>query len=353
MSPDMKTTRSQCTRESADPNDTGPATRREAILNRGAAVLQAEADALRDAQRHLGEEFVQAVEMLLACPGRVCVTGVGKAGLIGAKIQATLASTGTLAYSLHPVEALHGDLGMIHPDDVVLALSKSGSSELVELLPRLKELGCRVILLTARPDSAAARHADAVLHIGDTPEACPLGLAPSSSTAAMLALGDALALTVMELKDVRPEQYARYHPGGALGRYLMKAGEIMRTGADCPTVPADASLQQCFEAILHAPRRAGAAAVVDDADRLVGIITHGDIFRIFTRGTFDPAQQVKKVMTANPKRVAAADRVTDAITLMRRHAIDELPVVDAQGKLAGMIDVQDLIARGYSELNGH
>ena len=350
MPPLMETTRSQATTNSTD---SGVAGRREAILTRGRAVLQAEADALRDAQRHLGADFVRAVELLLTCRGRVCVTGVGKAGLIGAKIQATLASTGTLAYPLHPVEALHGDLGMIHPDDVVLALSKSGSSELVELLPRLTELGCRVILLTARPDSAAARHADAILHIGDTPEACPLGLAPSSSTAAMLALGDALALTVMELKDVQPEQYARYHPGGALGRYLMKAGEIMRTGSDCPTVRTGASLQDCFEAILHAPRRAGAAAVVDDTDTLVGIITHGDIFRIFTRGRFDATQRVKEVMTADPKRVAAGDRVAEAIALMRRHAIDELPVVDPTGKLAGMIDVQDLIARGYSELNNH
>jgi len=346
----MDTARSQ---PACEPADAGAAARREAILSRGQAVLQVEADALRDARQHLGADFVRAVELLLTCRGRVCVTGVGKAGLIGAKIQATLASTGTLAYPLHPVEALHGDLGMIHPDDVVLALSKSGSSELVELLPRLRELGCRVILLTARPESAAAQHADAVVHIGDTDEACPLGLAPSSSTVAMLALGDALALTVMELKDVQPEQYARYHPGGALGRYLMKAGQIMRTGGDCPAVRASASLQQCFEAILNAPRRAGAAAVVDDADKLVGIITHGDFFRIFTRGDFDPAQHVDEVMTADPKRVATTDRVTEAIDLMRRHAIDELPVVDPDGKLAGMIDVQDLIARGYSELNNH
>lgn len=346
----METTRSQPARESTG---AAAAARREAILSRGRAVLQAEANALRDAQQHLGAGFVQAVELLLECRGRVCVTGVGKAGLIGAKIQATLASTGTLAYPLHPVEALHGDLGMIHADDVVLALSKSGSSELVELLPRLKELGCRVILLTARPDSAAAQHADAILHIGDTAEACPLGLAPSSSTTAMLALGDALALTVMELKDVRPEQYARYHPGGALGRYLMKTGQIMRTDSDCPQVRVNANLQQCFEAILAAPRRAGAAAVVDDADKLVGIITHGDFFRIFTRGDFDPAQRVDEVMTLDPKRVTTTDRVTEAITLMRRHAIDELPVVDQNGKLAGMIDVQDLIARGYSELNSH
>ena len=161
---------------------------RETILELGAAVLTAEARAIGDAQSRLGDSFVDAVETILRCRGRVCVTGVGKAGLIGEKIQATLASTGTLAYSIHPVDALHGDLGMIHSDDVVVALSKSGSSELIELLPRLRELGCQIILLTATPDSKASESADCIIDIGQTAEACPLGLAPSSSTAAMLAL---------------------------------------------------------------------------------------------------------------------------------------------------------------------
>ena len=319
-----------------------------AILARGRAVLQAEAAAIADAETRLGDAFVHAVQAILQCKGRVCVTGVGKAGQIGNKIQATLASTGTLAYSLHPVEALHGDLGMIHGDDCVIALSKSGSSELVELLPRFKQLGCQVILLTAKPDSAAARHADFVLDIGRTEEACPLGLAPSSSTAAMLAVGDALALTVMELKAVQPEQYAGYHPGGALGRYLMTCREIMRTGSNCPTVQAGATLSACYEAILAAPKRAGAACVVDESGRLVGIITQGDFFRLFKRPDRSADTSVSQVMTRSPKRIGLTDRATAALDLMRKHAIDELPVVDDACRLAGLIDIQDLLARGFS-----
>jgi arabinose-5-phosphate isomerase len=325
-----------------------PEARRAAILARGQAVLSAESGAIRDAQSRLGEAFVQAVEAILRCQGRVCVTGVGKAGLIGNKIQATLASTGTLSYSLHPVEALHGDLGMVHGDDVVLALSKSGSSELVELLPRLKSLGCVVVILTAKPDSTAAKHADFVLEIGDNKEACPLGLAPSSSTAAMLALGDALALTVMELKAVQPEQYASYHPGGALGRYLMKTRELMRTGPNCPSVADTATLGDCYEAILGAPMRAGAAAVVDAGGKLVGIVTQGDFFRLFKNQDHKPDRPVAEVMTRSPKCVGLDDRATEALNLMRKHAIDELPVVDDEGRLAGLIDIQDLVARGFS-----
>lgn len=321
---------------------------RTAVLERGRAVLRAEAEAIGEAQRLVGDEFVAAVETILACTGRVCVTGVGKAGLIGGKIQATLASTGTLSYSLHPVEALHGDLGMIHGDDVVLALSKSGSSELVELLPRLKALGCRIVLLTAKPESPAARHADHVINIGQTEEACPLGLAPSSSTAAMLALGDALALTVMDQKAIRPEQYAGYHPGGALGRLLLTAQEVLRSGADCPTVAQDATLGDCHKAIVSAPRRSGACCVVDQDNRLVGIVTHGDFFRLFTSREPIADHPVSEVMTRSPKRIGRGARVTEALQLMQKHAIDELPVVEDDERLAGMIDIQDLLARGFT-----
>lgn len=322
--------------------------RRGAILSRGMAVLRAEADAILDAAARQGDAFVGAVEAILDMKGRVCVTGMGKAGLIGNKIQATLASTGTLAYTLHPVDALHGDLGMTHADDVVIALSKSGSSELVELLPRLKETGCKIILLTAKADSAAARHADFVIDIGHTPEACPLGLAPSSSTAAMLALGDAIALTVMEQKSIQPDQYASYHPGGALGRFLMKAGEVMRCGADCPTVRETDTLARCYEAILAAPRRAGAAAITGADGRLAGIITHGDFFRLFNRAGAFADRSVAEVMTKSPKRVLVDARVNDALQIMRKHSIDELPVVDAADKLVGMIDIQDLLSRGFT-----
>lgn len=312
-------------------------------------MLDAEMQALQAAATRLDASFVEAVRALVECKGRVCVTGVGKAGLIGGKIQATLASTGTHAYGLHPVEALHGDLGMIHGQDVILALSKSGGSELVQLLPRLKKLGCSVILLTAKPDSPAAAQADIVLHIGDAPEACPLGLAPSSSTAAMLALGDALALTVMELKAVAPEQYASYHPGGALGRFLMRVSEIMRTGADCPTVHIGATLGACYEAMLAAPRRSGAAGVIDDQGLLVGFVTHGDFFRRMSKqGGCSLEGPVIEIMTEDPKKVVTDTRVTEALSIMKQFAIDELPVVDGKGLLVGMIDIQDLLAKGFS-----
>ncbi len=314
---------------------------------RAHAVLRAEAEAILDADRRLGEAFVHAVEMILDCQGRVGVTGIGKAGLIGNKIQATLASTGTLAYHLHPVEALHGDIGMIHGDDVIVALSKSGGSELVELLPVLKREGCGVILLTARLDSACAKHADVVLDIGQTEEACPLGLAPSSSAAAMLALGDALALTVMDCREFTPEQYARNHPGGALGRLLMKAGEVMRTGANCPIVRDTATLADCYQAILAAPKRAGAACVVDGEGGLVGIVTHGDFFRMLSRAEPLSGLKVVEVMTRNPKRVAAGEQAVEALRIMQHYAIDDLPVVDEQGRAAGLIDIQDLVARGF------
>ena len=343
----MTTTRSNPTsgKRSLSPSGVEDTT----ILAMGRAVLEAESRAVQDASARLDQSFAASVRAVFDCTGRICVTGVGKAGLIGNKIQATLASTGTLAYTLHPVEALHGDLGMIHGDDVVLALSKSGGSELVQLLPRLKKLGCRVVLLTAKPESPAAAHADIVLDIGDTPEACPLGLAPSSSTVAMLALGDALALTVMELKAVQPEEYASYHPGGALGRFLMRTSEVMRTGPDCPTVRATATLGACYEAILAAPRRSGAAGVVDDGGRLVGFVTHGDFFRLMSKpGSCRLDGPVADIMTREPKRIRLDATVTDALTIMKQFAIDELPVVDEGGGLVGMIDIQDLLTRGFS-----
>ncbi|MCH7720210.1 MAG: KpsF/GutQ family sugar-phosphate isomerase [Planctomycetes bacterium] len=321
----------------------------ETVLEIGREVLARESAAIDAAQQGLGEGFVAAVRIVLDCPQRVALTGMGKAGQIGFKIQSTLSSTGTPAYFLHPVEALHGDLGMVHRQDVLMALSNSGfTQEMVELLPVVKRIGCPIVLITGRPDSRCGELADVVLDVGDTPEACPLGLAPSSSTTAMLAMGDALALTVMKLKDVRPEQYAAVHPGGALGRSLMKVGEVMRTGPDCPTMSVEGSAEDYFEAIAGAPSRAGAAAVIDKADKLVGIFTHGDLFRLNRRGELLRGRRVAEIMTAHPKRVREDDLVAAAIRLIQAHGLDELPVVDDQECLVGMVDVQDLIRRGFS-----
>ncbi|MEE2662755.1 MAG: KpsF/GutQ family sugar-phosphate isomerase [Myxococcota bacterium] len=327
---------------------------RKLALSRARGVLRAESEAIRSAERHLGDEFTAATEIViqaLDARGRVCVTGVGKARLVGDKISATFASTGTQSYTLHPVEALHGDLGMVCPDDVVIGLSKSGGSELVRVLPLVREIGCKVILLTATPDSKAAQHADIVLNIGDTPEACPLGLAPSSSTAAMLALGDALALTVMELRSFGRQDYANRHPGGALGRSLMQAREIMRRGTDCPTVQESATLAECYEVMIKAPRRAGAAVVIDGTGHLRGILTQGDFFRFFDNLERLAERRVDGLMTTQPKCVNGNDRVGDALNLIREHGIDEVPVVDDDGILLGMIDIQDLIGSGFSVLD--
>jgi len=317
--------------------------RRRQIREFGLGVLRREIQAIQAAADALADAFVDAVERIVCCRGRVAVTGLGKAGLIGNKIQATLASTATPSYRLHPVEALHGDLGMICSDDVVLMLSRSGESEeLVRLAPALKRSGCDIILLTACPQSRLAGLSDIVVDIGNVAEACPLGLAPSSSTAAMLAVGDALALSVMERKNIQPEHYARFHPGGALGRSLMRVSQIMRTGDDCPRVGVKDTLRAYYDAVLRAPRRAGAASVVDDAGRLVGFFTHaGDL-----AGAAD--RPVSEVMIRSPKRVGVDERVADALALMRRHRIDELPVVDEDNHVAGLLDVQDLIAHGFS-----
>lgn len=329
-----------------------PADLRERILRFGRSVLEREADAVLAARTLLDDSFVRAVRMILDGRGRVAVTGLGKAGLIGNKIQATLASTATPSYRLHPVEALHGDLGMICPDDVVIVLSRSGESEeLIQLVPSLKRIGCRTILLTTFPRSRLGELADVVLDIGSVPEACPLGLAPSSSTAAMLAMGDALALTVMELKDVQPEHYARYHPGGALGRSLIKVSQIMRTGDDCPTIGVDQPLREYCKVVRRAPQRAGAAAVVDTDGRLVGFFTHGDLFRLFEKADTLHDRPIAEVMTRNPKFVRATDRAADALLIMRQHRIDELPVVDEADRLVGLLDVQDLIRHGFSVID--
>lgn len=318
------------------------------IIQIGRDIVARECEAVARVRDNLGPSFVQAVQAILECKGRVAVTGMGKAGIVGRKIQATLASTATAAYALHPAEAIHGDLGMIRPDDLILALTNSGETqELVRLLPVFRNLGCKIILITGKPHSRCAKLSDVVIDIGDTPEACPLGLAPSSSTTAMLAAGDALALTAMKLRGVKPEQYAAYHPGGALGRSLMRVREVMRTGADCPRIRPNQTVSDYYREIDQAPRRAGAAAIVDDGDRLVGFFTDGDLRR-FHRERRALDTPIREVMTANPKFAHDRDLVADALRTMQRYKIDELPAVDEEQKLVGMIDIQDLIACGFS-----
>ncbi len=333
--------------------DATPASDRASLIrSRGMEILSAETQAIESVSEHLGDAFVEAIDLIESCTGHVVVTGVGKAGDIGKKICSTLSSTGTPSIVLHPVEALHGDLGMVRSNDVILALSKSGESqEMVHLLPALTRIGCRIILITAKPTSRSARQADIVLNIGSTPEPCPLGMAPSASTTAMIALGDALALTVMTLKNIKPEQYAQNHPGGELGRNLMRVHEIMRTGTDCPTVHADETLRAYHEAVHSAPRRAGAAIIVDDAGKLLGIFTHGDLSRLLGESEHPANRIIRDVMTHTPKFVRQDQKVLDALHIMQPARIDELPVVDDEDIVVGMIDIQDLLAEGFSSFD--
>lgn len=310
-------------------------------------VVAHEARALASLAERLDERFLEAAGRILTCTGRVVVSGMGKAGLIGTKISATLASTGTPSYFLHPAEALHGDLGRVLPEDVTLVLSNSGETdEVVRLVPHLRGIGASVIAVTGRSDSTLARHADVVLDIGTLDEACPLGLAPSTSTTAMLALGDALALTVQRARNFTPEEYARFHPGGSLGRKLLKVEEIMRSGERNPVLEDSRTVKEALLAITRA--RAGAVCLVDADGRLTGIFTDGDLRRHIAQGAEVGSLVLRDVMTRSPRTIAAGRLATEAARRMREHKIDELPVVDEQGRPIGLVDIQDLLAVGLT-----
>ena len=282
-------------------------------------------------------------------PGRLVVTGVGKAGHIGHKLAATFASTGTPAFFLHPAEARHGDLGMVQAADVVLAISNSGSSEeVVALVPSVRLIGCTLIALVGPATSPLARLADHVLAIGAVVEACPLGLAPSTSTTTLLALGDALALTIQRQRAFTPEQYARYHPGGALGRKLMTCSEAMRAGERVAAVSAETTVLAALQAITAA--RAGSVLLVDADQRLRGIFTDGDLRRALMRSadaSLVLAAPVADFATIPCRHVRGNELLQSALHLCSERKINELPVVDDTGHLIGLLDLQDLVDRGF------
>ena len=313
-------------------------------LDYARSVLKAEADAILSLEKCLDDGFRKAVGLLLGCRGRVVVSGLGKAGIIGQKISATFASTGTPSLYLHPAEALHGDLGRVTKDDVTLLLSHSGETdEILRLVPYLRKIGAKVVAITARADSALGKLSDLVLAMGDIREACPLGLAPSASTAAMHALGDALALVVQKAKGFNVEDFAFFHPGGELGRKLLKVEEVMRTGEKSPTVPEGATVRETLDRITRA--RAGAIVVLDAAGRMAGLFTDGDLRRVLLKGgALD--RPIAEVMTRKPVTIAPDRLATEAVRILHEKKIDELPVVDAEGRPVGMLDVQDLLAVG-------
>lgn len=308
-------------------------------------VLEAEARAILGLRERLGEPFLRALELLRTCAGQVVVTGMGKAGLIGQKLSAVLASTGVRSVYLHPAEAFHGDLGRVAPGDVVLALSNSGTTEeLVQLLPSFRRLGTPVVALTGDGQSPLARGADLVLDIGRIEEACPLGLVPTASTAALHALGDALAMALLRERSFGTEDYARLHPGGKLGRAVLRVHELMRTGTRNPLVRDTDRLSQAVVTMTNTPGKPGATSVVDAHGRLVGIFTDGDLRRLVEQGWRDFDAPVRAVMGHQPRCVQPQLLVLEAARLMSEAQVDQLPVVDDAGRCVGLLDVQDLLA---------
>lgn len=315
------------------------------LLARAAEVVRVEARTIASLEQKLDGRFVKAVDMLIACEGQVVATGVGKAGLVAQKIAATLASTGTSSSYLHPTEALHGDLGRLRARDLLLVLSNSGeSAEVVALLGPTRKIGAPIVAVTGEPESTLARYADCVLDIGRVQEACPLNLAPTASTSAMLAMGDALAMVVLQERNFGREDYALYHPAGALGRRLMKVREVMRKGEQMPIVESGRTIREVVLVMNRTPGRPGAALVVDKDRRLVGIFTHGDLARLLEKaGRVDVGDKVDAHMGRTPKVVGPDQLVEEAQALLREHRIDQIPVVDEERRPLGLVDVQDLL----------
>ena len=314
------------------------------LVERGRRVLALEAEAIRRVAERLGPAFAAAVHLLAEAPGRLIVSGVGKSGLIARKIAATLTSTGTPASFLHPVDSLHGDLGIVGRRDVAILLSKSGASdELFGLVSQLKRLGVPIIAITGAPDSALARQSDVVLDASVTEEACAETLAPTSSTTAALALGDALAVTLLEMKGFHREDFAALHPGGALGRnLLLRVADVMLT-RDLPTLAPDRPMRECV--VLLAEKR-GTAAVVDRAGGLVGVVTAGDLTRLMEKTDRFLDIPVGNVMTQTPKSTTPEELAGAAVALMEKHGIMALPVLDGGRKLVGMVHLHDLMKAG-------
>jgi arabinose-5-phosphate isomerase len=311
------------------------------------SVIMTEAEAIRSMVRVVNGSFAAAAEIIFAAQGSVIVTGVGKAGIIGEKISATLASTGTPSHFLHPVEAVHGDLGRVRAGDVVLALSHSGETdEIVRLITLLKQQENKLIAMTGNAESRLARYSDVVLCMGPLAEACPLGIAPSVSTTCMLALGDALAFTVMKARDFSAADYARYHPGGALGARLITVGQSMmfKPGEELPVASVEDTIGQML-ARTESLKRRGAVMIVDAEGRLAGIITDGDLRRGIARmREAFLEQKAGDVMTADCKRVTQDTLAAEAMAIFHKYRIDELPVVDEDNRPVGLIDVQDIVA---------
>jgi len=315
-------------------------------IKRAREVFDIEAAAIKNLKPRIGHEFLKALSLLLKTKGRVVVSGMGKTGIIAQKFSATLASTGTPSLFLHSAEAVHGDLGKVTSDDIVVIISNSGTSEeLKQLLPLLKKIGSKIIALTGNIQSILAKYSDVVLDISVKKEACPLGLAPTASTTATLAMTDALAVCLLESKGFKEKDFAFFHPGGLLGKkLLLKVEDIMRTGKANPIVSQEDRVSAVLLKITGA--RAGSATVVDNRGKLKGIFTDGDLRRHLKIGENLPKRKIKDVMTKNPTVVGKDMLAVEAIRILKEKKIDEVPVVDIHRKPIGLLDVQDLLKAG-------
>ncbi|WP_293441980.1 KpsF/GutQ family sugar-phosphate isomerase [Persephonella sp.] len=310
----------------------------------GKRVLIEEKNAIQDLISALDDSFNKAVELMLNAQGKVIVTGMGKSGHIGQKIAATLASTGTPSFFLHPAEAIHGDLGMISKGDVILAISNSGETpELLAIIPTIKRWGYKVISITNNPNSSLAKESDVHLFLNVKKEACPLNLAPTSSSTSTLALGDALAVALLELRGFTAEDFARFHPGGSLGKKLMRVYEIMHTGDELPIVKPDTPLKETV--VVMSEKGFGASLVVNGDNNLVGIITDGDLRRFIKKGGSIDKSRTDDAMTENPKKITKEILVVEALEIMEKFNITVLPVVE-EGKPIGLVHMHDILKSG-------
>ncbi len=315
-------------------------------IRQARAILLSQAEAISAVGNNVPADFPLAVEMIAGCSGAAIVVGIGKAGWIGQKISASLASTGTASHFLHPSEAIHGDLGRIKSNDVVLVLSNSGeTAEIVNLLPRLKDLGVKTVAITATLESTLARHSAAVLDFGKVKESGHLGLAPSASTTVMLAIGDALALTVSRFKDFRATDFARFHPGGSLGLKLSGVTEVMRPISSCRIGLETDTVRHLFVSQGGARRRSGVVMLIDESGKLTGIFTDSDLAKLLERQQDDLFDgPVSYVMTTEPITISAAERTSVAIEILAARNISELPVVDSHGRPVGLVDITDIVS---------
>jgi len=321
------------------------------LKKRAKQVLKIEADSIRQLISRIDKDFEKAVDFIYACKGRVVVTGMGKAGIIGQKISATLSSTGTPSLWLHSAEAIHGDLGRVRKEDVVIVISNSGETEeVVDLVPQIKKIGSGLIAITGNKKSSLAKNSDAVLDVSIKIEACPLGLAPMASTTSMLAMGDALCAALMDKRKFKKSDFAFLHPGGSLGKQLLlKVEDIMRKGSGSPSVKESRKVKDVLLAITAS--RAGSATVVDKAGRVKGIFTDGDLRRhlgnvgaVTDRPLLE--KEIKDVMTKNPRTLKKGCLAVEALRILQEYKIDEIPIVDENGRAIGLVDVQDLLKAG-------